>query len=82
MKGGREDVDRPFWSWDIGFSGVCWLKWPRESLSPQKITFQKETFFVGVPAFRIFQNEGQEYLNAYHKWKYLFSYLAGGQLKH
>ena len=27
MKGGREDVDTPFWSWDTGLSGACWPKW-------------------------------------------------------
>ena len=50
MKGGREDVDTPFWSWDAGLSGACWPKWPGESLSPRKITFfeEKKRFFEGV----------------------------------
>ena len=42
MKGGREDVDTSFWSWDTWHSGTCWHKWPRESLSLQKITYSEK----------------------------------------
>ena len=41
MKGGREDVDAPFWSWDTG------PKWQRESLSPRKTTFSESDIFSG-----------------------------------
>ena len=48
MKGGREDVDTPFWSRDTGFLGACWPKWSRESLNPPKIIFsERNTFFGG-----------------------------------
>ena len=43
MKGGREDVDKPFWSWDTWLSRACW---PRESLSPRKITFSERNIFL------------------------------------
>ena len=46
MKGGREDVNTPFWSWDIGLSGAFWPKWPRESLSPRKVTFSEINIFL------------------------------------
>ena len=51
MKGGREDVDTPFWSWDTWLSGACRPKWPRESLSPRIITFSEGNIFWGVPNF-------------------------------
>ena len=48
MKGGRKDFDTPFWSWDTWLSGACWPKWPRENLSPPKITFSgRNIFFRG-----------------------------------
>ena len=42
MKGSREVVGAPFWSWNKGLSGICWLKWPR---LPKQRIFLKEIFF-------------------------------------
>ena len=44
MKGGREVVDAPFWSWDTGFSGTCWPEWPQKEV-PKTHFFLKEMFF-------------------------------------
>ena len=47
MKGGREDVDAPFWSWDTGLSRTCWPKWQRENLSTWRITFSERNICSG-----------------------------------
>ena len=53
MKGGREDVDAPFWSWDKGPLGTCWPKRLRESVSPGKTIFS-EYFLSGFWRFETF----------------------------
>ena len=56
MKGGREDVDTPFWS----CQGLVDQNDRGKALVSEKSHFLKETFFRGVPAFRTFQNEGHK----------------------
>ena len=55
IKGGRGDVEAPFWSWDTVLSGTFGPKWLRESLSPRKWYFRvTETSGEWTFLFRLF----------------------------
>ena len=62
----------PFWSWDSGLSGACWLKWPK---SPRKITTCEWNIFSGGFGFQNFSEQRHWICNGWSKWPVFFGFM-------